>query len=53
MRGDAMVFIPALIAELEVTVKKAKGRRKGIKKSQKPEGKDKVMKGKLSRVTRN
>jgi len=39
MRGDAMVFIPALIAELEVTVKKAKRRRKEIKKSQKTRGK--------------
>jgi len=34
MRGDAVVFIPALIAELEVAVKK-EGRRKEIKKSQK------------------
>jgi hypothetical protein len=34
MRGDVVVFIPALIAELEVAVKKAKGRRKEIKKSQ-------------------
>jgi hypothetical protein len=39
MRGDAMVFIPALIAELEVTVKKAKRRRREIKKSQKARGK--------------
>jgi hypothetical protein len=28
MRGDAVVFIPALIAELEVAVKKAKGEEK-------------------------
>jgi hypothetical protein len=38
MRGDAVVFIPALIAGLEVAVKKAKGRRKEIKKSQKTQG---------------
>jgi hypothetical protein len=40
MRGDAMVFIPALIAELGVAVKKAKKRRKEIKKSQKAQGKE-------------
>jgi hypothetical protein len=39
MRGDAVVFIPALIAELKVAVKKAKEQRKEIKKSQKTRGK--------------